>query len=89
MTQLNDFLSDICDEIIDKYQSVKRNRSTSSLPDKPGRKVSDPPTEALSVSLDEEEVMRDAKGKLRLVLNSCSTPVFPLSLKNSGSITKR
>ncbi|XP_028410994.1 GTPase-activating protein and VPS9 domain-containing protein 1-like isoform X2 [Dendronephthya gigantea] len=44
--------------------------------------------ETTQVSRDEEEIMEDAKNKLRLILSNGSAPVFPVSASHRMSVNK-
>lgn len=61
----------ICDEIMQRYATLRNDR--------PNKVHSDVTIETTQVSRDEEEIMEDAKNKLRLVLSNGSAPVFPVS----------
>ena len=63
------FSTGICDEIMRKYESIKKDR--------PHKAQADVAMEAKHSSRDEEEILNDAKNKLRLVLSNSSAPVFP------------
>ena len=60
-----------------KYAAIKKDR--------PNKVQSNVTMETSLVSRDEEEIVKDAKNKLRLVLSNGSAPVFP----SSGSHAKR
>lgn len=64
-----------------KYDGIMKERPNKNQPDIT--------LATTRVSRDEDEIMLDAKNKLRIVLSSGSAPVFPTGANVSGSGGKR
>ncbi|XP_028410995.1 GTPase-activating protein and VPS9 domain-containing protein 1-like isoform X3 [Dendronephthya gigantea] len=71
---------EICDEIMQRYATPRNDR--------PHKVHSNVTVETTQVSRDEEEIMEDAKNKLRLILSNGSAPVFPVSASHRMSVNK-